>query len=45
MLGNCVKRGKFVGDRLAMEGGAIVCLYPAEGNENENSEEGGCPKE
>jgi hypothetical protein len=34
-------------DRLAMDGGggAIVCLCPAEGKENGNLEEGGCPKE
>jgi hypothetical protein len=32
-------------DRLAMDGCAIVCLYPAEGNENGKSEEGGCPRE
>jgi hypothetical protein len=37
-------------DRLAMDDGggggvAILCLCPAEGNENGNLEEGGCPKE
>jgi hypothetical protein len=50
MLGNCLKREirwivwRWM-DGGGGGGGAIVCLCPAEGNENGNLEEGGCPKE